>query len=75
METESSDDEKRVVRTEKDKRFGNMREVIRKIKDKMKNKDFKTLIDLFADLIKELDKAKKVVEKDGIPSFFVRILV
>jgi len=52
-----------------------MRDLIRKTKDKMKNKDFKTLIDLFSELNKELEKAKKITEKEGVPIFYIRIML
>lgn len=72
-ESSSDEDEKRVVRSEKDKRFEALRTVISKIKDKMKIKDFVSLSDEFDNLNKEYDKAKKVIEKEGIPLFYTRI--
>ena len=72
--SESSDeDEKRVVKSEKDKRFEAIREIIDKIKDKMKIKDFSAIHDLFDELNKQVEKAKKVIEKEGVPLFYIRI--
>lgn len=72
-ESSSDEDEKRVVRSEKDKRFEALRNVISKIKDKMRIKDFVALSDEFDNLNKEFDKSKKVIEKEGLPLFYVRI--
>jgi hypothetical protein len=73
FDSSSDEDEKRVVRSEKDKRFEAIRQVITKIKDKMKIKDFISISDEFDNLGKEFEKAKKVVDKEGIPVFYIRI--
>ena len=72
-ESSSDDDQKRVVRSEKDKRYEALRTVIDRIKDKMKIDDFVTMADEFDELNKQLEKAKKVVEKEGVPLFYIRI--
>jgi hypothetical protein len=73
FDSSSDEDEKRVVRSEKDKRFEAIRQVITKIKDKMRIKDFISISDEFDNLGKEFEKAKKVVDKEGIPIFYIRI--
>ena len=72
--SESSDeDEKRIVKSEKEKRYEAIRESIDKIKDKMKIKDFSAIHDLFDELNKQIEKSKKVIEKEGVPLFYIRI--
>jgi translation initiation factor 3 subunit C len=73
MESSSDEEEKRVVRTEKDKRYEAIKSVITRIKDKIKIKDFITLNDEFDELNKQLEKSKKVIEKEGVPMFYIRI--
>eukprot|EP00331_Platyophrya_macrostoma_P028491 CAMPEP_0176444104 /NCGR_PEP_ID=MMETSP0127-20121128/22858_1 /TAXON_ID=938130 /ORGANISM="Platyophrya macrostoma, Strain WH" /LENGTH=875 /DNA_ID=CAMNT_0017829537 /DNA_START=41 /DNA_END=2668 /DNA_ORIENTATION=- len=73
MESSSDEEEKRVVRSEKDKRYHALNENIKKIKDKLKNEDFNAISNEFDELNKNLEKAKKVIEKEGIPRFYVQI--
>jgi len=74
-----SDDEeetKRVVRSAKDKRFDELKDVIKHLKNHKKIKDMANVLTDFEALGKAYDKAKKVVEKEGvIPRFYVRCLV
>ena len=72
-ESSSEDEQKRVVRSEKDKRYEALRTVIDRMKDKMKIDDFVTLADEFDELNKLLEKSKKVIEKEGVPLFYIRI--
>jgi len=72
-----SDDEeevKRVVRSQKDKRFDELRGCVRTMKNHMKIKDMANVLTDFEVLTKTFDKAKKVVEKEGIPRFYIRNL-
>jgi translation initiation factor 3 subunit C len=73
FESSSDEDVKRVVRSEKDKRYDALRQIIARIKDKMRIKDFMALTDEFDELNKQLDKSKKVIEKEGVPLFYIRI--
>jgi Eukaryotic translation initiation factor 3 subunit 8 N-terminus. len=73
FESSSDEDVKRVVRSEKDKRYEALRQVISRIKDKMRIKDFVSLSDEFDELNKQLEKSKKVIEKEGVPLFYIRI--
>ncbi|XP_052799625.1 eukaryotic translation initiation factor 3 subunit C-like isoform X2 [Mya arenaria] len=73
-----SDDEeetKRVVRSEKDKRYDDLKNIIKDLKNKKKIKDLSNVLTEFESLLKAYDKAKKVVEKEGIPRFYIRTLV
>ena len=73
VESSESEEEKRTVKTEKEKRFGVMRETIRKLEDKIKINDFVAIYDQYTELNKQLEKAKKIVEKEGLPIFYVRV--
>lgn len=73
LESESEEEEKRVVRSEKEKRYGKLKEIIRKIQDKININDFFSISDLFEELNKELEKSKKVIAKEGIPKFYIKI--
>merc|ERR1712048_624014 len=72
---EESDEEKRVVKCTTDKRFDEMRDIIKKAKNARKNKDFNASLNLFQDLTRSFVKSAKVVEKVGIPVFYARELV
>jgi len=72
-ESSSDEDTKRVVRSEKDKRYEALRTVIDRIKDKMRIEDFVAMADEFDELNKQLEKSKKVIEKEGVPQFYIRI--
>lgn len=72
-----SDDEeetKRVVRSEKDKRFEELTTIIKGMKNKMKIKDLGNVQSEFDALCKAYEKARKVVDKEGVPRFYIRTL-
>ena len=75
VETSESEEEKRTVKTEKEKRFGAMRDTIRKLEDKIKINDFVAIFDEFTELNKQLEKSKKIIDKEGkgMPSFYIRV--
>ena len=73
VETSESEEEKRTVKTEKDKRFGAMRDAIKKIFDKIKINDFVAIYDEYVELNKLLEKSKKITDKEGIPRFYIRV--
>ena len=52
-----------------------MKEVIEKINKKMNINDFVSLLQHYEELNKEFDKSKKILEKEGIPRFYIRVLV
>jgi len=71
-------DDKRVVRSAKEKRFEALYTIIKTIRNSMKIKDFNKMLTSYEDLLKAFDKAKPVIMKEekGItPRFYVRILV
>uniref|UniRef100_A0A2C9JIY5 Eukaryotic translation initiation factor 3 subunit C n=1 Tax=Biomphalaria glabrata TaxID=6526 RepID=A0A2C9JIY5_BIOGL len=73
-----SDDEeetRRVVRSEKDKRFEEIRTIIKQLKNHKKIKDFANVLTDFEGLTKAFEKARKVVDKEGVPKFYIRTIV
>ncbi|XP_078681381.1 eukaryotic translation initiation factor 3 subunit C-like [Branchiostoma floridae x Branchiostoma belcheri] len=74
-----SDDEeetKRVVRSAKDKRFEELQNVIKQLRNHKKIKDISKVLETFEDLTKALQKSQKVIEKEGgVPRFYIRALV
>ncbi|KEP62586.1 UNVERIFIED_CONTAM: eukaryotic initiation factor-3, subunit 8, putative [Hammondia hammondi] len=75
-DTSSSDDEGgRVVKSLKDRRWTAMRETIRQMRNHMKIADFSELYKDYEALVRCLQKSQQIVEQEGLPSFFVRIIV
>lgn len=74
FDSDSDEDQKRVVLTEKQKRFNKMKETISNIKQFTERHNFSSVETEFNNLLKEFDKSKKVIEESGIPSFFTRAL-
>ncbi|CAF0924536.1 unnamed protein product [Rotaria sordida] len=67
---------KRIVRSEKDKRYEEIEENIKKIKQVIRIRDIKQVYECFENLIKVYDKARRVIEKEQIiPRFYIKILV
>jgi len=71
----SEEDDKRVVRSQKDKRWEAMENVIKEMKNGIRNQDFVKLLGNFEELNKAMTKAKSVVDKEGVPVFYTRTLV
>ncbi|GFR65330.1 eukaryotic translation initiation factor 3 subunit C [Elysia marginata] len=72
-----SDDEeetKRVVRSEKDKRFDELKGIIKVLKNHKKIKDMANVLTDFESLTRAFDKARKVVDREGLPRFYIRTL-
>ena len=71
-------DEKRVVRSAKEKRYEALFGNIKTIKNCKKTRDFNQMLSSFTDLQTNFDKAKPIIKKEenGVtPRFFLRILV
>lgn len=74
--SDDEDEPKRIVRSAKDKRFDELREIIKKMGNHKKIKDMASVLTDFEELGKAYDKSKKVIEKENqIPRFFMRCLV
>lgn len=74
IEDSESEEENRVVKTLKDKRFDELRDIIKKARNTRKNNDLNASLNLFQDFNKAFVKSQKVIEKEGTPRFYVREL-
>ena len=72
-----SDDERRVIKSAKDKRYEELRATTEEIRNKMKINDFLTLLTLFEKLNKQLERTVKLsmTASSAPPRMYVRILV
>jgi hypothetical protein len=76
VESESeSDEEARVVRTAKEKRWEALLKVIGIIRNHLKISDWVSLQEDFDNLNKALERAAAVIAKEGVPRFYIRSLV
>ena len=57
-------DDKRVVRSAKEKRFEALYSIIKTIRNSMKIKDFNKMLSSYEELLKAFDKAKPVIVKE-----------
>lgn len=76
--SDEEEETKRVVRSTKEKRFEDLMEIIKQIKNHKKIKDMSKLLTSFENLTKALNKAKPVIDKEAagvIPKFYIRCLV
>ncbi|CAF1500408.1 unnamed protein product, partial [Didymodactylos carnosus] len=74
--SDDEEDVKRVVKSEREKRYDELREIIKKMKNAKRIRDIGLVFESFENLTKAFDKARKVVEKDqAIPRFYIRTLV
>ncbi|KAJ6654413.1 hypothetical protein lerEdw1_007006 [Lerista edwardsae] len=72
--SEDEEDTKRVVRSAKDKRFEELTNLIKTIRNAMKIRDVTKCLEEFELLGKAYGKAKSIVDKEGVPRFYIRIL-
>jgi translation initiation factor 3 subunit C len=72
-ESESSEEEKRVLKTPKEKLLSTIKDNYLKIKDNIDARNFVDILQSFDELIKNADKIKKEFG-DKLPPFFVRTL-
>ncbi|XP_069782969.1 eukaryotic translation initiation factor 3 subunit C [Narcine bancroftii] len=73
--SDEEEDAKRVVRSAKDKRFDELMNIIKTIRNAMKIRDMAKCLEEFEVLGKAYLKSKSIVDKEGIPKFYTRILV
>lgn len=69
---------KRVVRSQKEKRFEELSNIIKSIRNHKKIKDIGSILSSFEDFIKAFSKAQQVIQKEEkgiIPKFVIRALV
>uniref|UniRef100_A0A8V5H0N6 Eukaryotic translation initiation factor 3 subunit C n=1 Tax=Melopsittacus undulatus TaxID=13146 RepID=A0A8V5H0N6_MELUD len=72
--SEDEEDTKRVVRSAKDKRSEELCSIIRALRNAMKIKDVSRCLEDFELLSRAFNKAKGVLEREGPPRFYIRIL-
>ncbi|XP_032940445.1 eukaryotic translation initiation factor 3 subunit C-like isoform X2 [Catharus ustulatus] len=72
--SEDEEDTKRVVRSARDKRYEELTNLIRSIRNAMKIRDVSRCLEEFELLGRAWTKAKGVVDRDGVPRFYLRIL-
>jgi translation initiation factor 3 subunit C len=70
-----SEDEQRVVRSEKDRAWENIFERVLKIRSAMKINDWNLIHEEFEDVNKQIDKSKMLIMKHGLPGFYVKMLM
>ncbi|NP_001129648.1 eukaryotic translation initiation factor 3 subunit C [Xenopus laevis] len=72
--SDDEEDTKRVVRSAKDKRFEELTNLIKTIRNAMKIRDMTKCLEEFELLVKAFIKAKNIVDKEGVPRFYIRLL-
>ena len=75
--SEDEDTQKRVVRSQKDKRFDELRNAVKQLRNHMKVNDFQNVSTDYEALLKGLRKAqasKGVSDDDGTPRIFIRAI-
>ena len=76
--SDDEEEQKRIVRSAKEKRFEELKDLIRQIKNFKKIKDLSNMLTCFEDLTKAYQKALPVIvkeEKGVTPRFYVQCLV
>ena len=69
-----SEDEKRVVKSQKDRAWDTMQESILRIKNARKTNDWSVIQDEFEEVNRMVEKSKMLVMKNGLPKFYVKML-
>ena len=73
--SDEEEDTKREVRSAKDKRFEELKNIMKAMTNHKKIKDMANVLQDFEDLAKAYVKTKKVIEQTGIPRFYIKCLV
>lgn len=75
LKSSDSEDDKRKVVGEKEKKWSLIKKLCQKIKDKLKINDFSEVNATYQELMKEIDRSKNLIEKDGYPSFYMKLII
>ena len=70
-----SEDEVRVVRSEKDRKWDSIREGIAKMRNARRNNDWPLIQDEFGNVNQLIVKSKMLIIQNGIPPFYIKMLV
>uniref|UniRef100_A0A3Q3LZU9 Eukaryotic translation initiation factor 3 subunit C n=1 Tax=Mastacembelus armatus TaxID=205130 RepID=A0A3Q3LZU9_9TELE len=73
--SDDEEDTKRVVRSAKDKRFEELTNLIKTIRNAMKIRDMAKCLEEFEQLCRAFLKSKNIVDKEGVPPFYIRLLL
>jgi translation initiation factor 3 subunit C len=74
-QSSDEEEEKRVVRSFRDKRWAVMGDICKNLKNHARIGDFVSLVTDYDRLVAEIVKSKAIVEAEGLPAFFTRNLV
>ena len=74
-DSDSDDDSKRVVRSARDKKWDNLAQTADSLKNHIKINDWNAVTADFDSLNKQLEKAKQIVAKEGVPTFYFSALI
>ena len=74
-DSDDEEEEKRVVRSAKDKRFSELQQTTTSVYNALKINDWVGIHAAFEQLQKQVHKARSVMKKEGIPRFLLRVLV
>jgi len=74
-DSEDSDDEVRVVKSAKDRRWEAMASTVKSMKNHIKINDWNATVTDFDNLNKSLTKAGAITMKEGVPKFYYRTLL
>uniref|UniRef100_A0A3Q3GCS6 Eukaryotic translation initiation factor 3 subunit C n=1 Tax=Labrus bergylta TaxID=56723 RepID=A0A3Q3GCS6_9LABR len=72
--SDDEEDTKRIVRSAKDKRFEELTNLIKTIRNAMKIRDMAKCLEEFEQLCRAFLKSKTIVDKEGVPPFYIRLL-
>ncbi|CAD6190946.1 unnamed protein product [Caenorhabditis auriculariae] len=74
---EGEDDQRRVVRTQKDRKFDELKDLIKLIRNARSNKDLNKMLSVFDDLLKSYEKSRTIFQRQNIsmPRFFISAVV
>uniref|UniRef100_A0A8C1H308 Eukaryotic translation initiation factor 3 subunit C n=1 Tax=Cyprinus carpio carpio TaxID=630221 RepID=A0A8C1H308_CYPCA len=72
--SDDEEDTKRVVRSAKDKRFEELTNLIKTIRNAMKIRDMAKCLEEFEQLCRAFLKSKTIMDKEGVPQFYIRLL-